>query len=267
MSRHIKSIIIHRLRSKIALSSQTAASSGVSSCARGTRYLDLVEGIISWRGRVNTLKEASRYRKNLILRPSRSRRFKGKHVLYTCHIPKSWSAACVANRELIKLAQSRAHAIERDPVARAEWEPLYLEHKANPAPHPKPYSSIYHFIYCALYQSLRAEYLAARSVLIARASRLAQSIHPSHRIVGFVRIIAHGLSPAIISLSRRCSVRAISMSASAPLPASHPISSITPACDAGIAPLRRARIFHSARILASAHSSRARPLIRLPIAA
>ena len=242
MSRHIKSIIIHRLRSKIALSSQTAASCGVSSCARGTRYLDLVEGIISWRGRVNTFKEANRYRKNLILRQSRSRRFKGKHVLYTCHIPKSWSAACVANRELIKLAQSRAHAIERDPVARAEWEPLYLEHKANPAPHPKPYSSIYHFIYCTLYQSLRAEYLAARSVLIARASRFAQSIHPC-------------IVLAAIPASRRCSVRAISMSAFVSLPAPHPILSIAPAWDAGIAPVRRA------------HNSPSRPLIRLPIAA
>ena len=160
MSRHLKSDVIHRLHSTIAESSQTSASCGVSFCARGTRYLDLVEGIISWRGRVNTFKEASRYRKNLILRPSRSPRFKGKHVLYTCHIPKSWSAACVANRELIKIAQSRAHAIERDPVARAEWEPLYLEHKANPAPHPKPYSTIYHFIYnsitfCAEFGAIR----------------------------------------------------------------------------------------------------------------
>ncbi len=203
MSRHLKSDVIHRLHSTIAESSQTSASCGVSFCARASRYLDLTDAIVYYRGRVNTLKEARHYGKNLILRPSRSRRFKGKHVLYTCHIPKSWSAACVANRELIKLAQSRAHAIERDPVARAEWEPLYLEHKANPAPHPKPYSSIYHFIYCTLYQSLRAEYLAARSVLIARASRLAQSIHPC-------------IVLAAIPASRRCSVRAISMSAFPP---------------------------------------------------
>lgn len=240
MSRHLKSDVIHRLHSTIAESSQTSASCGVSFCARGTRYLDLTDAIVYYRGRVNTLKEARHYGKNLILRPSR--RCPGKHVFYTCHIPKSWSAACVANRALIKLAQSRAHAIYSDPVARAEWEPLYLEHKANPAPHPKPYSSIYHFIYCTLYQSLRAEYLAARSVLIARASRLAQSIHPC-------------IVLAAIPASRRCSVRAICMSASDSLPASHPISFVAPACDAGIAPVRRA------------HNSRSRPLIRLPIAA
>ena len=255
MSRHIKSSVIRRLRCTIAESSKTAASCGISSCARGTRYINLTDAIVSWRGRVNTLKEADHYRKNLILRPSR--RCQGKHVLYTCHVPKSWSAACVANRELIKLAQSRAHAIYADPVARAEWEPLYLEHKANPAPHPKPYSTIYHFIYNALYQSLRAEYLAARSVLIARASRLAQSIRPCSK--------------------DKCSVRAISMSASDSLPASHPILSISPACHAGIAPVRRAndavgisciscaslRTGSAGRIV----SARSRPLIRLPIAA
>ena len=221
----------------------------------GTRYINLTDAIVSWRGRVNTLKEADHYRKNLILRPSR--RFQGKHVLYTCHVPKSWSAACVANRELIKLAQSRAHAIERDPIARAEWEPLYLEHKANPAPHPKPYSTIYHFIYNALYQSLRAEYLAARSVLIARASRLAQSIHPCSKV--------------------RRPVRAISMSASDSLHASHPILSIAPACHAGIAPVRRANdavgisciscAFLRTRAADRIVSARSRPLIRLPIAA
>ena len=253
MSRHIKSAIVRRLRCTIAEASQTAASCGIYSCARGTRYINLTDAIVSWRGRVNTFKETAHYRKNLILRPSR--RCQGKHVLYTCHVPKSWSAACVANRELIKLAQSRAHAIERDPIARAEWEPLYLEHKANPAPHPKPYSTIYHFIYNALYQSLRAEYLAARSVLIARASRLAHSIHPCSKV--------------------RRPVRAISMSAS--LPASHLISSIAPACHAGIALVRRAnnsvgisciscaslRTGSAGRIV----SARSRPLIRLPIAA
>ncbi|MBO6073957.1 MAG: hypothetical protein J6P74_02335 [Paludibacteraceae bacterium] len=255
MSQHLKSDVIHRLHSTIAESSQISASCGVSFCARGTRYLDLTDAIVYYRGRVNTLKEARHYGKNLILRPSR--RFKGKHVLYTCHIPKSWSAACVANRALIKLAQSRAHAIERDPVARAEWEPLYLEHKANPAPHPKPYSSIYHFIYCTLYQSLRAEYLAARSVLIARASRLAQSIRPCSK--------------------DKCSVRAISMSASDSLPASHPISSIAPACHAGIALVRRANNSVGISCISCASlctgsagrivSARSRPLIRLPIAA
>ena len=253
MSRHIKSAVIRRLRSTIAESSQTASSCGISSCARGTRYIDLTDAIVSWRGRVNTLNEAEHYRKNLILRPSR--RCPGKHVLYTCHVPKSWSAACVANRELIKLAQSRAHAIYADPVARAEWEPLYLEHKANPAPHPKPYSTIYHFIYNAIYQSLRAESLAARSVLIARASHLAQSIHPCSKV--------------------RRPVRAISMSAS--LPASHPILSIAPACHAGIAPVRRADDAVGISCISCASlrtgsadsivSARSRPLIRLPIAA
>ncbi len=86
MSRHLKSDVIHRLHSTIAESSQTSASCGVSFCARGSRYLDLTDAIVYYRGRVNTLKEARHYGKNLILRPSRSRRFKGKHVLYTCHI-------------------------------------------------------------------------------------------------------------------------------------------------------------------------------------
>lgn len=254
MSRQLKSSIVRRLRATVAESSRTAASCGISSCARGTRYIDLTEAIVYWRGRVNTLKESRHYRKNLILRPSRSRRCEGKHVLYTCHIPKSWSAACVANRELIKLAQSRAHAIYADPLARAEWEPMYLEHKANPAPHTKPYSTIYHFIYNAIYQSLRAEYLAARSVLVARVSHLAQSIHPCRPCLALAAVPASS-SPALgaVPPSFKYSVRAISMSASRPAP--HPVLSIVPAYHAGSAPVRRASV------------SLSRPLIRLPIAA
>ena len=252
MSRHLKSQVVNRLCSTIVVDSQTASSSGVYSCARGTRYVTLIDMFVSCSGRINTFKEASHYRKNLIIRPSR--RCPGKHVLYTCHIPKSWSAACVANRELIKLAQARAHAIASDPVARAEWEPLYLEHKANPAPRPKPYSTIFHFIYYTIYQSLRAEYLAARSALIARASRLAQTIQPVCAL-------------SIKSSATKRSVCAISMSAS------------LPAHTAGISLAKRANILHSGDIFIAASpthpapaqplrlASRSRPLIRLPIAA
>ena len=252
MSRHLKSQVVNRLRSTIVVDSQTAASGGVNSCARGTRYVTLIDLFVSCSGRINTFKEASHYRKNLIIRPSR--RCPGKHVLYTCHIPKSWSAACVANRELIKLAQSRAHAIASDPVACAEWEPLYLEHKANPAPRPRPYSTIFHFIYYTIYQSLRAEYLAVRSAAIARASRLAQTIQPVCAL-------------SIKSSATKRSVCAISMSASMPTPI------------AGISLAKRANILHFGDIFiaasptppAPAHplrlASRSRPLIRLPIAA
>lgn len=252
MSRHLKSQVVNRLRSTIVVDSQTAASGGVNSCARGTRYVTLIDLFVSCSGRINTFKEASHYRKNLIIRPSR--RCPGKHVLYTCHIPKSWSAACVANRELIKLAQSRAHAIASDPVARAEWEPLYLEHKANPAPRPKPYSTIFHFIYYTIYQSLRAEHLAARSALIARASHFAQTFHPVCAL-------------SIKSSAIKRSVCAISMSASMPTPI------------AGISLAKRANILHFGDILIAASpthpapaqplrlASRSRPLIRLPIAA
>lgn len=252
MSRQLKTEVVNRLCSTIVVDSQTASSSGVYSCARGTRYVTLIDLFVSCSGRINTFKEASHYRKNLIIRPSR--RCPGKHVLYTCHIPKSWSAACVANRELIKLAQTRAHAIASDPVARAEWEPLYLEHKANPAPRPKPYSTIFHFIYYTIYQSLRAEYLAARSALIARASQFAQTIHPVCAL-------------SIKSSAIKRSVCAISMSASMPTPI------------AGISLAKRANILHFGDIFIAASpthpapaqplrlASRSRPLIRLPIAA
>ena len=61
-------------------------------------------------------KEGQKYKKRIVVRPSRFR--DGLFELYTYHFPKQWSAACVANREMIKEAQRRAHALEKD-----AWRP------------------------------------------------------------------------------------------------------------------------------------------------
>ena len=107
-------------------------------------------------------KEGRRYRKRIIVRPSRFR--DGFFELYTYHFPKHWSAACVANRELIKEAQRQAHALEHDhSIVGIEWRVRFFLHYyrvfkggAKPEPGMKPYSRFYQYTYVALYRQLKA---------------------------------------------------------------------------------------------------------------
>ena len=108
-------------------------------------------------------KEGRKCRKRIVVRPSRFRA--GLHELYTYHFPKHWSAACVANRELIKEAQRQAHALEHDHSIEAlEWRVRFFKHYytvfkggAKPEPGMKPYSRFYQYTYVAIYRQLQAE--------------------------------------------------------------------------------------------------------------
>ena len=166
MSRHLKNIIIDRLKSTIATFEQLPAGSTPHS--KGVRYFRANTGIDMFWGAMDMYKEGQARKKRIIVRPSRFR--SGLFELYTYHFPKHWSAACVANRELIKEAQRQAHALEHDhSLAALEWRTRFLHHYytvfkggAKPEPGLKPYSRFYQYTYVAIYRQLQAELQAAK---------------------------------------------------------------------------------------------------------
>ena len=161
MPKHLKTHILNRLNAAI---SHFLAPSDVSALhSRGVRYFVPVEGIDAFWGAMNTVKEGRRYRKHIIVR--RAPEHNGLLQLYTYHFPTHWSAACVANRELIKEAQRQAHALEHDHSIEAlEWRVRFFNHYftvfkggAKPEPGLKPYSRFYQYTYVAIYRQLQAE--------------------------------------------------------------------------------------------------------------
>ena len=161
MPKHLKTHIIHRLNGAI---SYFVPPSDVSALhTRGVRYFVPVEGLDAFWGAMNTAKEGRRYRKHIIVR--KAPEHNGLLQLYTYHFPKHWSAACVANRELIKEAQRRAHALEKDHSIEAlEWRIRFFNHYfrvfkggAKPEPGLKPYSRFYQYTYVAIYRQLQEE--------------------------------------------------------------------------------------------------------------
>ena len=123
-----------------------------------------VVGIDMFWGAMSTRKEGRHYRKHVIVR--RVPRSGGQVLqLYTCRFPKTWSAACVANRELIKEAQRQAHALEHARTREAlEWRTRFFHHYftvfkggAKPEPGMKPYSRFYQYTYVAIYRQLKEE--------------------------------------------------------------------------------------------------------------
>ena len=158
MSRHLKSVIENRLKGII---SYYAPHSDISaSHRRGVRYIVPIECYDGYWGAMNTVKEGLHYKKHIVVR--RVPRDRARLLqLYTYHFPKSWSAACVANRELIKEAQRRAHALEHDhSLAALEWRTRFFKHYFNvirggakPEPGMKPYSYFYQYTYVAIYLS------------------------------------------------------------------------------------------------------------------
>ena len=162
MVQHLKSRVIRRL--KCAVSYYAPHSDISSSHRRGVRYLVPVVGINMLWGAMSTHKEGRRYHKHIIVR--RVPRSGGQLLqLYTYHFPKTWSAACVANRELIKEAQRQAHALEHDhSLAAIDWHIRFLHHYftvfrggAKPEPGMKPYSRFYQYTYVAIYRQLKEE--------------------------------------------------------------------------------------------------------------
>ena len=161
MARHLKSIIKNRLKSAI---SYYAPNSDISaSHRRGVRYFVPIVGIDMLWGSWDTAREAHHYNKHIIIR--RVPRHGGTLLqLYTYHFPKTWSAACVANRNLIKTAQKLAHALEHDhSLASLEWRVRFFRHYfrvvkggAKPEPGLKPYSRFYQYTYVSIYRELKA---------------------------------------------------------------------------------------------------------------
>ena len=128
---------------------------------KGVRYFRLAAGFTSISGAMDPVKIGRQRRKRIVVRPSRFRI--GLHELYTYHFPTHWSAACVANRELIKLAQRQAHALEHDHSPEAyEWKLRFLIHyfrvfKGGEQPEPgiKRYSRFYQYTYVCIYRHLQ----------------------------------------------------------------------------------------------------------------
>ncbi len=149
MSKHLKTTIFLTLTSTLFQEVPSPAVSKVR--ARGVRYLYPIDGINYYCGMMNSHKQGQKYRKHIIVR--RVPRFGGLHQLYTYHFPKTWSAACVANRELIKTAQKLAHALEHDYSPEGiEWRLRFFHHYfhvvkggAKPEPGLKPYTRFYQY--------------------------------------------------------------------------------------------------------------------------
>ena len=166
MSRHLKNIIISRLQDSVATFVNLPANA--TPHTKGVRYFCPVEDIKCLWGAMNTMEEGRKRRKHIIVRPSRFRR--GLFELYTYHFPTHWSAACVENRELIKLAQRQAHALEHNYSPEAlEWRLRFFSHYfrvvrggADPEPGMKRYSRFYQYTYVAIYRELQAARKAAQ---------------------------------------------------------------------------------------------------------
>jgi len=209
MARHLKSRIIRRLKSAVAYYAPHSEIS--ASHRRGVRYLVPVVGIDMFWGAMNTVKEGRRYRKHIVVR--RIPRTGGQLLqLYTYHFPKTWSAACVANRELIKEAQRQAHALEHDhSYAAMEWRIRFLKHyfrvfKGGEKPEPglKPYSRFYQYTYVCIYRQLKAAQQAAQEV-----AALAEhySLPDTAEDVTFVPIVPHLRSSFLSNLPNSIKLR------------------------------------------------------------
>ena len=185
--------------------------------ARGVRYLYPIDGINYYCGMMNSHKIGQKYRKHIIVR--RVPRFGGLHQLYTYHFPKTWSAACVANRELIKTAQKLAHALEHDYSPEGiEWRLRFFHHYfhvvkggAKPEPGLKPYTRFYQYVYVSIYRDLKSTaQQAAQEASLAECPTAEPSL-PTPEDVSFVPI-----NPRPLRSRRTYPLNALSLSSSHP---------------------------------------------------
>jgi hypothetical protein len=159
---------------------------------------------------MNSHKQGQKYRKHIIVR--RVPRFGGLHQLYTYHFPKTWSAACVANRELIKTAQKLAHALEHDYSPEGiEWRLRFFHHYfhvvkggAKPEPGLKPYTRFYQYVYVCIYRDLKsaAQQAAETATIDAQNASAEQSLLSAPCVSAESLTIAH--PHTVLSTSRRC---------------------------------------------------------------
>ena len=130
--------------------------------ARGVRYFVPLACFKYYWGAMNSVKAGRRYKKHIVVR--RMPYAQGLLQLYTYHFPKTWSAACVANRELIKQAQRQAHALEHSHTREAlEWRLRFFNHYfsvikggAKPEPGLKRYARFYQYTYVSIYRQLQS---------------------------------------------------------------------------------------------------------------
>ena len=107
MGKHLKTKIIEGLkRSGFEF---VPLPAGSTPHKRGVYYCRMCAGVDFLLGAMDSTKEGRKYKKRIVVRPSRFR--EGLFELYTFHFPKYWPEACVANRELIKEAQRRVSGV------------------------------------------------------------------------------------------------------------------------------------------------------------
>ncbi len=161
MSRHLKTTVIERLANTIA--TFVSLPAGSTPHARGVKYFRANTAIDMLWGAMDLEQEGQKYKKRIVVRPARFR--DGLFELYTYHFPKKWSEACMANREMIKAAQRRAHALEKDYSPEGlEWRIRFFQHyfrvfKCGGKPEEgfKAYSRFYQYTYVAIYRQLKEE--------------------------------------------------------------------------------------------------------------
>ena len=161
MRKHLKTRVIEDL--KKAGFSFGPLPKGSTPHRRGVHYFHAFVGVDCLWGAMDEEKEGRKYKKRIVVRPSRFR--DGLMELYTYHFPKHWSEASVANREMIKEAQRRAHALEKDFTPEGlEWRIRFFEHYfrvfkggGKPEEGMKAYSRFYQYTYVAIYRELQAE--------------------------------------------------------------------------------------------------------------
>ena len=203
MSKHLKTTIFSTLTSTLFQEVPSPAVSKVH--ARGVRYLYPIDGIDYYCGMMNSHKQGQKYRKHIIVR--RVPRFGGLHQLYTYHFPRTWSVACVANRELIKTAQKLAHALEHDYSPEGiEWRLRFFHHYfhvvkggAKPEPGLKPYTRFYQYVYVCIYRDLKsaAQNASAEQSLLSAPCVSAES--PSPITISLSPLSSSTLNPEDVS--------------------------------------------------------------------
>ena len=160
MGKHLKTQVIEWLKGAGFVFE--ALPKGSTPHKRGVHYCRCNLSINFLMGAMDEEKEGQKYKKRIVVRPARFR--DGLFELYTYHFPKHWSAACVENREIIKEAQRRAHALEKDCTPEGlEWRIRFFEHyfrvfnrKEKPEEGFKAYSRFYQYTYVAIYRELKA---------------------------------------------------------------------------------------------------------------
>ena len=161
MARHLKTRI--QLGMRGVIDHYVSLPPNSAPRTRGVRYFVPIALYEAYWGAMNMVKEGHRYKKHIVVR--RMPYAKGLLQLYTYHFPKTWSAACVANRELIKQAQRQAHALEHAHTPEAlEWRIRFFNHYftvvkggAKPEPGLKPYTRFYQYTYVAIYRQLQTQ--------------------------------------------------------------------------------------------------------------